>query len=73
MTDLRRAAVRTVGPGPPRPGGRPKVLELLAAPRRSQRAPRHCPHLADLSRAHSHIARGSAPAQAEPNPRLPAR
>eukprot|EP00969_Alexandrium_andersonii_P309757 13689537-Alexandrium_andersonii.AAC.1 len=48
--DLRRAAVRTLRPGPPRPGGLPKVLELLPAPTLGQGAPSHCPHLADLSR-----------------------
>eukprot|EP00969_Alexandrium_andersonii_P034182 1494702-Alexandrium_andersonii.AAC.1 len=30
--DLWRSAVRTLGPGPPRPGSRPEVPELLPAP-----------------------------------------
>eukprot|EP00969_Alexandrium_andersonii_P207588 9170759-Alexandrium_andersonii.AAC.1 len=71
--DLRRAAVRTLGPGPPGPRDRTKVLELLAAPTLDQRAPSHCPRLAGLSRAHSHNVGSCAPAPAEPNARPPAR
>eukprot|EP00969_Alexandrium_andersonii_P279946 12375351-Alexandrium_andersonii.AAC.1 len=55
---LGRAGVRTLGPGPPRPRGRPKVLELLATPSLGERMPRNRPNFTHLRRAHGHDVRG---------------
>eukprot|EP00969_Alexandrium_andersonii_P262138 11588211-Alexandrium_andersonii.AAC.1 len=69
---MRRASIRRLRPGPPRPRDRAQVLKLPAAPALRQGSPGHPPHLTDLCRTNRRDVGGGTPTPAEPNPRLPA-